>query len=95
MLSSDESEDDIELRKRGLFPLETEASVHVPPAKKGLRSTIVDGACILLNIASTVVLVFLNKWYLYLRSPIVRTGLKRPMFLNSLMPNIGSSATPN
>lgn len=32
------------------------------PSPKGLRKQIVDGACICLNIASTVILVFLNKW---------------------------------
>lgn len=68
MPSFDESEEDIEMSKRRLFKDETpeEKSNNVSPAKKGLRSNIVDGACILLNIASTVVLVFLNKWYIFL-----------------------------
>lgn len=37
-----------------------------PLVKKRLRNGIVDGGCILLNIVSTVVLVFLNKWYAFL-----------------------------
>lgn len=37
--------------------------VSEPQQQKGLRSQIIDGACICLNIASTVLLVFLNKWY--------------------------------
>jgi hypothetical protein len=32
-------------------------------ANGGARKRILDGACICLNIASTVVLVLLNKWY--------------------------------
>jgi hypothetical protein len=39
----------------------------VPPtpvqAHQGRRNQIIDGACIGLNTASTVLLVFLNKWY--------------------------------
>jgi hypothetical protein len=54
--------DDVEMVKeklaRGasLFP-------DAPSARTGLRKQVIDGACILLNIASTVTLVFLNKWY--------------------------------
>jgi hypothetical protein len=31
--------------------------------KKALRTRLVDGACIGMNIFSTVILVFLNNWY--------------------------------
>jgi hypothetical protein len=57
MPSFDEPEEDIELSKRRLLKDETQElhSHNGPPAKKGLRSNIVDGACILLNIARTVV----------------------------------------
>ena len=67
MSSFDESEEDIEMGKARLLEEEPPANKNPPPPpKKGLRSNIVDGACILLNIASTVVLVFLNKWYVSL-----------------------------
>jgi hypothetical protein len=33
--------------------------------KKGLRKPLIDGARIILNITSTVVLVFLNKWHVF------------------------------
>jgi hypothetical protein len=68
MPSFDESEGDIEMGKTRLLEDEQPASMNPPPPKKGPRSDIVDGACILLNIASTVVLVFLNKWYVFLRT---------------------------
>lgn len=63
MASFDESEEDIEMSKTGLLQEEPKVKDNGPAVKRGLRSNIVDGACILLNIASTVVLVFLNKWY--------------------------------
>ena len=62
MPSSDESEKDVEMSKTGLLLDEPKPKDNGEPAKKGVRSTAVDGACIMLNIASTVVLVFLNKW---------------------------------
>ena len=64
MPSFDEPEDrdDIEMSKTGLLTEEAKSKDNGPPVKKGLRSNVVDGACIILNIASTVVLVFLNKW---------------------------------
>jgi len=36
----------------------------LPSSPKALRKQVIDVACILLNIISTVTLVFLNKWYL-------------------------------
>ena len=59
-------DEDIEMSKKTLLAeeLKEEPSApkeHMKPLK-GLRSKLVDGACILLNIASTVTLVFLNKW---------------------------------
>lgn len=46
-------------RKEDGVPLS--ASAVLPPVSRS--SQLVDGACICLNIASTVLLVFLNKWY--------------------------------
>jgi hypothetical protein len=66
MPSFDEQKEDVEMSKPGLLRDESKFKEN-DPAKKGLRSNIVDGACILLNIASTVVLVFLNKWYVVLQ----------------------------
>jgi solute carrier family 35 protein E3 len=71
MPSFDEPEKDIEMSKTGLLQDETKASSNGQPAKKGARTGIVDGACILLNIASTVVLVFLNKWCVDLETVIM------------------------
>ena len=65
MPSFDGSEQDIEMSKIGLLKDEQLAK-NGPLVKKRLRNGIVDGGCILLNIVSTVVLVFLNKWYAFL-----------------------------
>lgn len=77
MLSFDEPEEDIEMSKRRLLKDETQElhSSNGPPSKKGLQSNVVDGACILLNIASTVVLVFLNKWCVFSLSATTAAGL--------------------
>ena len=89
MPSFDEPEEDIEMSKRRLLKDETpeEKSKNASLAKKGLRSNIVDGACILLNIASTVVLVFLNKWHIFLASAIYGSFTD--------MEQLGSSRTLN
>lgn len=69
-----EERDDIEMSKTGLLEDEPDYKDKGAPVKRGLRSTVVDGACILLNIASTVVLVFLNKWCVVLQSAIAAMG---------------------
>jgi hypothetical protein len=48
-----------------LGPSAGEAQVEEPMRSmpKSWRRNVTDAACIMLNIASTVVLVFLNKWY--------------------------------
>lgn len=43
--------------------LEKKESKPQDVPKNGLAARILDLLCIILNIASTVVLVFLNKWY--------------------------------
>lgn len=40
-------------------------SGDAPSAQKRLRKQVIDTGCIMLNIASTVTLIFLNKWYIY------------------------------
>jgi len=52
---------DIELGRK-LLQEDTPVGNHVAPVQKGRRKQIIDGACLCLNIASTVLLVFLNKW---------------------------------
>jgi hypothetical protein len=69
MPSTSAVDEDIEMSRRTLLkePLREQS----PPAKergharKGLRKPLIDGGCIILNIASTVVLVFLNKWHVF------------------------------
>lgn len=51
---------DIEM---GPKDLAKEGSLSTVTGSPGAQKQTVDGACILLNIASTVFLVFLNKWY--------------------------------
>jgi hypothetical protein len=58
-----ESDEDVEMTKKKLLRGETPSIRDVSPAQKGLRKQLIDTACILLNISSTVTLVFLNKWY--------------------------------
>ena len=53
---------DVEMAKEKLMKGEVPLSA-LSPGPKRARKQLVDGACILLNIASTVTLVFLNKWY--------------------------------
>ena len=61
MSSPKRSEADIEMGKQLLD--EEKAAVKNPETgARGTRKQIIDGACICLNIASTVILVFLNKW---------------------------------
>jgi len=57
---------DIELSAKLLKDDEKEKPAAVAIAAqspKGFRKQVIDVACILLNIISTVTLVFLNKWY--------------------------------
>lgn len=64
MSASKRDDEDVEKSNVGLMDGQVhdkkdEDAVAVP---QGLRSKVIDGACIGLNIASTVTLVFLNKW---------------------------------
>jgi len=58
-------DEDIEMSKTGLLADDIEGSLangfHKAP-RRSLTSKFVDMACIILNIASTVTLVFLNNW---------------------------------
>ncbi len=58
----DQAYEDVEMAKEKLIKGETPLSA-ASPGLNGTGKQLVDGACILLNIASTVTLVFLNKWY--------------------------------
>ena len=69
MPSASAVDEDIEMSRRALSK---ELLREEPPTikdrghiQKGLRKPLIDGACIILNIASTVVLVFLNKWHVF------------------------------
>ena len=63
-------DEDVERTKKSPLKGEKHAHAHKPSSvdvsitQKGLRSQVIDVACILLNITSTVFLVFLNKWYM-------------------------------
>lgn len=65
---------------------------------QSLRSKLTDGGCILMNIASTVILVFLNKWYVFgmWRTPAVSTRCGSVMAGGQCVNGfIGFSRTPN
>ncbi|TVY34767.1 Solute carrier family 35 member E3 [Lachnellula subtilissima] len=65
MIKSDNVGADLEMNTRLLDDdsKEQTAAVAVPAeSPKGLRKQVIDVACIMLNITSTVTLVFLNKW---------------------------------
>lgn len=77
MTSATPLDEDIEMNKMGLLAEEGRDSIDSPPPmpkegrkpeKRGPWSRVIDGFCIVLNIASTVILVFLNNWYVYLHS---------------------------
>jgi len=63
MSSSSVPEMDIEMVKKDLLRPDAPAISNGAQKQIGLRKQIIDGACICLNIASTVTLVFLNKWW--------------------------------
>ena len=56
---------------------------------RGTMATVIDFACILLNIVSTVLLVFINKWYCLVPSSLGRRRVMLTFFL------IGFSITIN
>jgi solute carrier family 35 protein E3 len=60
----DQAYKDVEMAKeklmRGEIPLRDASQ-----GRKALGKQLIDGGCILLNIASTVTLVFLNKWHVF------------------------------
>lgn len=68
-------DEDLEMSKMGLVDGEIyqdKDKVAEESAKpQSTKSRIVDMLCILLNIASTVTLVFLNKWYVCHATPTV------------------------
>ena len=68
-------DEDLEMSKMGLVDGEIyqdKDKVAEESAKpQSTKSRIVDMLCILLNIASTVTLVFLNKWYVRHATPTV------------------------
>ena len=59
----DPAYEDVEMVKEKLMKGEIPLSAS-SPGPKGTGKQLIDGAYILLNIASTVTLVFLNKWYI-------------------------------
>jgi hypothetical protein len=64
MGASDELERDVE--KNSNAPLMADANGQAqggPNSPRSGMATVIDLACILLNILSTVLLVFVNKWY--------------------------------
>ena len=66
MPSATAVDEDIEMSRRAFLKYGVGEGPPSPRAKghtqKVLRKPLIDGACIVLNITSTVVLVFLNKW---------------------------------
>jgi solute carrier family 35 protein E3 len=60
----DQAYKDIEMAKEKLMKGEI-PSRDASQGRMGLGKRLIDGGCILLNIASTVTLVFLNKWYAF------------------------------
>jgi hypothetical protein len=85
---------DIEMAKNN-FRKENTPLSDVPP--EGSYKQYVDGLCICLNIASTVLLVFLNKWYVDLsmgcRYAVHWLLLGREEWVVDSIVNAGSSAT--
>jgi len=63
MSGSTAPETDIEMVRKDLLRPDVLAINKGGQKQIGLRKQIIDGACICLNIASTVTLVFLNKWW--------------------------------
>jgi hypothetical protein len=68
--------------------IEPESGMAQDGAKspRGTMATVIDFACILLNIVSTVLLVFINKWYC-----LVLGSLRRQVMLTILL--VGFSIT--
>jgi len=52
-----------------LLDEESDAVKETEVTRRGTSKQIIDGGCIILNITSTVTLVFLNKWYAALPRP--------------------------
>jgi hypothetical protein len=85
---------DIEMAKKN-FRKENTPLSDVPP--EGRYKQYVDGLCICLNIASTVLLVFLNKWYVDLSKRCCYALhwllLAREEWVVDSIVNVGSCAT--
>lgn len=96
-------EDDLEMSKTGLLAEEEmgdreleKGDSQIAEPIKTFRNKLVDGFCIVLNIASTVLLVFLNNWYLSPRlPPISPPSPNLYTHKHLLMWLSGSSKTPN
>src|SRR5271168_5458934 len=85
MPSDIDLEKDVEMSNRApLIEPEPGKAQEVPKRPRGTMATVIDFACILLNIVSTVLLVFINKWYcpvlLLLRRRILLTILLNRIF---------------
>lgn len=77
MISNTPPDEDLEMNKMGL--LADELRDTSPPAlkegrkpEKAFWSKVIDGFCICLNIASTVILVFLNNWFVNSRYKFIQ-----------------------
>jgi solute carrier family 35 protein E3 len=60
--STDRDDEDLEMSNMKLLEEDVVAEKDTP-LPRSLRAKALDGACIILNITSTVTLVFLNNWY--------------------------------
>ncbi len=58
----DQAYKDVEMAKERVMRREL-SSQDASPAKKGSGKQMIDAGCILLNILTTVTLLFLNKWF--------------------------------
>jgi hypothetical protein len=69
MPSASAADEDMEMSRKAFLKEPVGEGPPTPKERghtqKGLRKPLIDGACIILNIASTVVLVFLNKWHVF------------------------------
>jgi solute carrier family 35 protein E3 len=58
----DQAYEDVEMAKEKVMRGES-PSQDALPSKRGTGKQVIDAGCILLNILTTVTLLFLNKWY--------------------------------
>jgi hypothetical protein len=87
MPSDIDLEKDVEMSNLApLIEQEPEKVQDVAKRPRGAMATVIDFACILLNIVSTVLLVFINKWYC-----LIPSSLKRRFMLTFFL--VGFSIT--